>query len=89
MHQAYERLMEPIMTAVRRELGAAIAKLHRMDFDKTMDPMSGMGGASFYMKDLVEKLAFIKNEIISQYSIGEAKRAWFVTLSYRLLGLTG
>lgn len=78
MFQAYEQLMEPITTAIRRELAAIIAKLHRVDFGKDVDPMSGMGGSSFYMKDLVEKLSFVKTEILSKFTIGEAGRTWFV-----------
>ncbi|RDB25440.1 Conserved oligomeric Golgi complex subunit 5 [Hypsizygus marmoreus] len=78
--EAYEGLVEPVMTAVRRELSAIIAKLHRIDFGKAVDPMSGMGGSSFYMKDLVEKLSFIKAEVLSKFSIGEAGRAWTTSI---------
>jgi len=37
-----------------------------------------MGGPSVYMKDLVEKLAFVKTEVYGKFSIGEAGRTWFV-----------
>lgn len=76
LHAAYERLVDPILTAIRRELGAIIARLHRIDFGKSVDPMAGMGGPSFYMKDLVEKLSYIKTEILSNYKVGEDGRAW-------------
>ncbi|KAJ7874696.1 Golgi transport complex subunit 5-domain-containing protein [Mycena olivaceomarginata] len=76
IHQAYQRLVDPILVAIRRELGAIIAKLHRIDFSKPADPMAGMSGASFYMKDLVDKLSFIKVEILSKYSVGDAGREW-------------
>lgn len=78
MHLAYERVVEPVLTAIRRELGAIVAKLHRIDFNKTVDPMAGMGGSSFYMKDLVEKLSFIKEEVLSRFNVGEAGREWSV-----------
>jgi hypothetical protein len=78
IHQAYQRLVDPILVAIRRELGAIIAKLHRIDFSKPADPMAGMSGASFYMKDLVDKLSFIKVEILSKYSVGDAGREWLV-----------
>lgn len=54
--------------------------MHRIDFNQTVDPMSGMGGASFYIKDLAEKLSFIKTEILSRFSVAEAGRAWCATL---------
>jgi hypothetical protein len=41
--------------------------------------MSGMdGGPSAYMKDLVEKLAFVKSEILSKFSVGDNEKEWFV-----------
>ena len=62
--------MDPLLGAIRRELGAIIAKLHRMDFSDAVDPMSAMGGGpSPYMKDLVEKLAFVKGEILSKFNV--------------------
>lgn len=64
-------------TAVRRELSAVIAKLHRIDFAKSVDPMSG--GSSPYMKELTEKLAFIKAEIISRYDIDDSGWSWWVS----------
>jgi hypothetical protein len=77
LRSAYDQLVEPILTAMRRELGAIIARLHRIDFGKSADSMAG-GGSSFYMKDLAEKLSFIKSEILSKYSVGEDGRAWYV-----------
>ncbi|TFK75335.1 hypothetical protein BDN72DRAFT_954963 [Pluteus cervinus] len=77
---AYNKILEPIMLSVRRELTAIIAKLHRINFERKLDPMSGMDGASFYMKDLVDKLQFIKLELLSQYSIGEAGKSWVLDI---------
>lgn len=43
--------------------------------------MSGMGGgSSVYMKDLIEKLSFIKSEILSKFNIGEAGRTWVMSI---------
>lgn len=49
-----------------------------MDFGKdSADPMAAMGGgASPYMKDLVEKLTLVKNEILSQFYVPELMREW-------------
>lgn len=82
MYQAYNRLVEPIMTAIRRELAANIDKLHRVDFAKVMDSVPGMGGPSIYMKDLVEKLTFIKTEVLSKFNLGDAGWSWFAPFRY-------
>jgi hypothetical protein len=64
-----------LLAAIRRELGAIIARLHRLDFGKSQDIGMG-GGPSLYMKDLVEKLAFIKKEVLSKFNVGDAGRKW-------------
>lgn len=79
--RAYERIVDPLLTSIRRELGAIIARLHRIDFAKSVDPMSGMGGgSSMYMKDLVDKLSFIKSEVLAKFNVGEAGRAWVMAI---------
>ncbi|KAJ7502790.1 Golgi transport complex subunit 5-domain-containing protein [Mycena galericulata] len=80
IQQAYQRLVDPILVAIRRELGAIIAKLHRIDLNKSADPMAGMSGTSFYMKDLVDKLSFIKTEILSKFNVGDAGREWVISI---------
>ncbi|KAG6891762.1 hypothetical protein C0992_006183 [Termitomyces sp. T32_za158] len=80
VRKAYEQLMEPLMTAIRRELSAIIVKLHRIDFGKDVDATSGIGGSSFYMKELVEKLSFIKAEILSKFVIGEDGNTWVLSI---------
>lgn len=52
-----------------------MARLHRLDLQKTIDPMAGMAGTSLYMKDLVDKLNFVKTEILVNFA-PEATRAW-------------
>jgi hypothetical protein len=75
-------VVDPILTAIRRELGSIIAKLHRIDFDKSVDPMSGIGGPSFYLKELVDKLSFIKAEVLSKFNVGETGRTWLVASTF-------
>lgn len=71
--------MDPLLAAIRREAGAIIAKLHKQDFSDSVDPMSAMGGgASPYMKELSEKLTFVKNEVLSQFNTPEVSRGWYV-----------
>lgn len=66
------------MAAIRRDLGAIIANLHRIDFSKSVDPLAGMGRSSLYTKELTEKLGFFKSEILSKYDVGDVSKLWYV-----------
>jgi galactokinase/mevalonate kinase-like predicted kinase len=76
MYQFFEHIMDPLTVSIRRELSAIIAKLHRIDFSKSADANPGMGGSSLYIKELTEKLTFIKSEIINRYNLGDYGRTW-------------
>lgn len=78
LRKAFEGIVDPLISAIRRELGYIIAKLHRIDFAKKSEP--GMGGPSSYIKELTEKLSFVKSEILARYSLGDFERTWYVTL---------
>ncbi|KAF8441584.1 hypothetical protein L210DRAFT_2081228 [Boletus edulis BED1] len=52
-----------------------MARLHRLDLRKTNDPKSGMLGTSLYMKDLVDKLNFVKTGLLSNFA-PETVRSW-------------
>ncbi|KAF9559858.1 hypothetical protein CPC08DRAFT_665969 [Agrocybe pediades] len=80
MKKAYEQIVDPLATSVRRELSAIISKLHRSDFSKSADPDAGMGGSSIYMKELTEKLSFIKGEIISRFNLGDYGATWVMDI---------
>ncbi|RPD63802.1 hypothetical protein L227DRAFT_542790 [Lentinus tigrinus ALCF2SS1-6] len=81
LHDTFDKIVDPLMAAIRRELAAITAKLHRMDFGATFDPAAAMGGGpSPYMKDLVEKLTFIKNEILAQYNVSDVSRQWVLAI---------
>ncbi|CAL1706796.1 unnamed protein product [Somion occarium] len=79
LRTAFNRLVDPLLAAIRRELGAIIAKLHRMDFGDSMDRVS-TGGPSPYMKDLVERLNYIKSDVLSQYNVGEVGQDWALSI---------
>jgi len=77
INRAYSRIVDPLLLAIRRDLGAIIAKLHKLDLSKGIDASaSGHGGASTYMKDLIERINFIKTEVLSRFSVGDASREW-------------
>ncbi|KAF8160965.1 Golgi transport complex subunit 5-domain-containing protein [Crassisporium funariophilum] len=80
IYKAFEHIIDPVTVAIRREVGAAIAKLHRHDFSKSVDPNAGMGGSSLYMVELTEKLSFIKGEVVARYSIGDHGRMWVLSV---------
>jgi conserved oligomeric Golgi complex subunit 5 len=80
LEKEYTRIVDPLLSSVRREFGAIIARLHKLDFGSGMDTGMGMGmaggGASVYMRELVDKLSFVKTELFANFNIGEARRTW-------------
>ncbi|KAF8348129.1 Golgi transport complex subunit 5-domain-containing protein [Amanita rubescens] len=77
LRKTYESLVEPMNTSIRREISAIISKIHRVDLGK---PNSEIGGPSYYIRDLTEKLSFIRTEILNRYGLGEAGREWAVSI---------
>lgn len=85
LHETFNKIVDPLLASIRREVAAITAKLHRMDFGAAFDPTSSMGmggggGASPYMKDLVEKLTFVRTEVLAQYNVPDVSREWVVSL---------
>ncbi|KAF7966680.1 hypothetical protein HWV62_37514 [Athelia sp. TMB] len=77
IHQSYTNIIEPLLTSIRRELGSIIARLHRIDFSKAPADMDH-GGASPYVKDLVEKLTFLRTELLSKFDVPPPVKAEWV-----------
>ncbi|KAG2015937.1 hypothetical protein CC2G_009155 [Coprinopsis cinerea AmutBmut pab1-1] len=74
----YQETVEPMQNSIQREISAILAKVHRIDFGQTgIMP----GGASLCMRELTDKLAFIKSEILDEYAIGDAGRAWVTSIA--------
>jgi hypothetical protein len=67
---------DAIDIAVRRELSNIVGRIHKVDFSKPVDPMSMNGSGSPYIKDLAEKLTFLRTEILGRMSLGEMGREW-------------
>lgn len=36
----------------------------------------GMGGSSAYLKELADKLLFVRTEILGRYNVGELGQEW-------------
>lgn len=84
MQRTNERIYEPLLVAIRRETSSIVARLHRIDFGKALDDVApGMGGPSAYMKELVDKLSFVRKEVLSKYNIGEITQEWSVGILLR------
>lgn len=81
--KAYTRVTDDLNNAFKRELGSIIARMHCVDFSKPVDPMSMTGGSggSPYIKDLAEKLGFIRVELLNRMSLGEFMKEWYVLLN--------
>ncbi|KAK2467810.1 hypothetical protein APHAL10511_000105 [Amanita phalloides] len=77
LHELYQSLVDPINTSIRRETSAIISKVHRIDLGKQANPDIG---ASPYIRELTEKLSFIKTEILSRYNLDEAGRTWAISI---------
>ncbi|KAL4074200.1 Golgi transport complex subunit 5-domain-containing protein [Scleroderma citrinum] len=71
----YNHVVNPLLTAIRKEIAVIISRLHKVDLQRVMDPTPGMAGSSLYMKDVVDKLNFIKTGIFSNFA-PELARTW-------------
>ena len=76
MEGGYTKIAEALDAAIKREAASILARLHKVDFAKPMDPMSMGGAASAYMQDLIDKLGFIKTELLGRLSMGDYLREW-------------
>lgn len=80
MQQTYVKQTTLLDVALRREFAGILARLHKTDFSKPVDPINmSSGGGSAYMQDLTDKLAFVKGEILGRMSMGEFMRDWYVS----------
>ena len=79
MQEQYEKVVDPVLSAVKRDCGAILATLHRLDFGKS-GPAVGGGGASVYMEELATKMNFVKQEILERYAGMGVVRQWCVSV---------
>jgi len=75
IHAQYDHVVDPLLASIRRELSVMMSRLHRVDLQKVMDPTPGMAGSSLYMKDVVDKLNFVKTSVLSNFA-PELARSW-------------
>ena len=75
--EGYRRIVDPLLAAIKSESGVIIAKLHR-EPGRSADSLADMGASSAYVKEITDKLAFVKTEILARLAIEEVIREWFV-----------
>ncbi|KAF8135795.1 hypothetical protein EV363DRAFT_1447546 [Boletus edulis] len=75
LYCCWTKLVKLMEEHTESELAGIMARLHRLDLRKTNDPKSGMLGTSLYMKDLVDKLNFVKTGLLSNFA-PETVRPW-------------
>lgn len=79
LHVTYDSIVDPLLSAIRRELASIVSRLHRVDLQKAMDPMAGMAGPSLYMKDLADKLNYVKAQIFANFT-SDATQSWVLSI---------
>jgi hypothetical protein len=85
LEETYRKTTDALDIAIKREFGNILARIHRVDFSKPVDPMAMGSGASPYMQDLVDKIGFLRTEVLSRMSMGEYMRQWVLALSRFLI----
>lgn len=68
MRTRYDCVINPLLAAIRNEIASITSRIHRVDLQQSVDSMAGMTGPSLYMKDLVNKLDFVKTSILSNFA---------------------
>lgn len=68
--------MDPLLASVKRETGAVIARLHKLNLGKDVGDVPTMGATSVYIKELADKLVFVRSELISKFNVGELSNNW-------------
>lgn len=71
--QLYE-VASPLLSAIRRDFGAILSRMHRVNFATPSD--SEAGSSSPYLKDLGDKLAFVRGELLRPLKLGEMSKEW-------------
>lgn len=66
----------PLFAAIRREVAAIIARMHRTGYNKPLDPTT----TSVFMQDLSDKLGYIRRQILAPLRIGELSKEWCAML---------
>ncbi|KAL1410659.1 hypothetical protein Q8F55_004678 [Vanrija albida] len=85
LEAVYTRVTDALDVAIRREFSTILARMHRVDFSKPVDPMAMGSSGAPYLQDLGDKLGFLRTEILGRMSLGALLRDWVLALSRFLI----
>ncbi|GMK58813.1 hypothetical protein CspeluHIS016_0602550 [Cutaneotrichosporon spelunceum] len=85
LEETYRRVTDLLDIAIKREFSTILARIHRVDFSKPVDPMAMNNSSSPYMQELLDKLNFLRLEVLGRSSLGEFMRKWVLSLSKYLI----
>lgn len=68
-------IVSPLLEAIRKDLGNILARMHRNDFASP-----GTTDSSPYLKDLSDKLVFVRSELLRSLKAGEMTKEWCALL---------
>ncbi|KAG8858013.1 hypothetical protein FRB96_005504 [Tulasnella sp. 330] len=85
LRNTFDKIAEPLLLAIRHDLTAISSRLHRVDFGKAFDPEAGVGGPSLYMRDMVDKLTFVRDEILGRFVVGDLGKTWVVGIVRKVI----
>ncbi|WVR05941.1 hypothetical protein IAU60_002967 [Kwoniella sp. DSM 27419] len=82
LDSTFHKITDILDSALRKEFASILSRIHKVDFSKPMDPMTmGSGGGSPYMQDLIDKMSFVRSEILGRMGLGDFMKDWVVDLS--------
>ncbi|KZT41531.1 hypothetical protein SISSUDRAFT_1059461 [Sistotremastrum suecicum HHB10207 ss-3] len=81
LKDAFESIVDPLLASIRRETGAVIARLHKLNLGKSLGDAPTMGATSSYIKELSDKLVFVRGELISKFNVGELSNTWLLSIA--------
>lgn len=77
VRSTYLEVAGPLLVAMKREMSAIVSRMHRVDFGPEGTGLTA-GGSSPYMKDLTDKLAYVRQEVLGAMRMGEPVKEWCV-----------
>ncbi|PWN33882.1 uncharacterized protein FA14DRAFT_161516 [Meira miltonrushii] len=75
------RLIEPILQTVLKEISDVMARMQYVDFSLSRDAVSGSGSA--YMADLSDRMWFLREQLFVQYDVPTSE--WLVKIAKHAL----
>lgn len=75
LRQEIFEITSPLLSAIRRDLGSILARMHRVNF--ATPTMAEAGSSSPYLQDLGDKLTFVRAALLRPLRLGEMSKQWY------------